>query len=291
MIRPASFGFNFETAKTNFFQNQKKLDDVATKARIEFDAMVQKLKQAEIEVAVFDDIQHDLPDSVFSNNWMANFPTGNLTAFPMCTPNRRAEIRTDILDWIKEETKSSELIDLANHVVKNQFLEGTGSIVFDHQNKIAYACESTRTNVSLFESYCKQIDYSPISFQSFDLAGNLIYHTNVMMTIGNGFVLICLDSIQNLIERSMLQQKLQETNQRIIPISFQQMNQFAGNCIEVQNKKNDRYLLMSQTAFNVLTDEQKLEINKFCQILSFDIPTIETIGGGSVRCMITGLFR
>lgn len=291
MIRPANFGFNFETAKTNFFQNNRTTELSGTAAQMEFDEMVQKLQQANIDVKVFDDVRNDLPDSVFSNNWMANFPSGNLTVFPMCTPNRRAEIRQDILDWIKKETASTTQIDLTSSVNKSQFLEGTGSIVFDHENKIAYACESPRTNVAVFEAYCNQIGYSPISFQSFDLSGNLIYHTNVMMTIGKGFALVCLDSIQNLIERAMLQNKLAETGHRLIQISFHQMNQFAGNCIEVLNTKSERFLLMSQTAFNSLNENQKLQINQFAQILSFDIPTIERIGGGSVRCMVTGLFK
>ena len=291
MIRPSNFGFNLQTAASNFFQRQQNISEAATKARHEFDCMVEKLKSSVIEVKIFDDLKNDLPDSVFSNNWMANFPDSTLVIFPMFTENRRAEIRSDIIEWIKEKTNSVQFIDLQESIKANKFLEGTGSIVCDHQNKIAYACESVRTNIKLFESLCKKIGYEPVSFQSFDLSGNLIYHTNVMMTICDKYAMVCFDSIQNPIERIMLQKKLEGTNHEIISLSFNQMNHFAGNCIEVLNRTGESFLLMSRSAFDSLNDDQISMIKKHSQILAFDIPTIEQIGGGSVRCMITGLFN
>jgi len=252
--------------------------------------MVEKLKAHKIQVEIFEDQKQGLPDSVFSNNWMAHIPGGDVVVFPMCTENRRTEVRPDILDFISQRTNSKNQIDLRSFITENKFLEGTGSIVFDYRAKIAFASESPRTDVSLFEDFCKRINYKPISFQSTDLKGDLIYHTNVMMTVADGYALVCFDSISNAVERKMLELKLTETNHEIIPISFQQMNQFAGNCIEVLNADKQSFLLMSETAFRSLNSDQIAKIEKFSKILSFQIPVIETIGGGSVRCMITGVF-
>ncbi|MBL7900219.1 MAG: amidinotransferase, partial [Crocinitomicaceae bacterium] len=178
MIRPAAFGFNAQTAESNSFQNNISIENTNKKAQLEFDRMVEKMKNQELDVQVFEDLKNDLPDSVFCNNWMIHLPEKKVAVFPMCTPNRRAEVRTDITDWIMEQTETEEFVDLRTALEQNHFLEGTGSIVFDYRNKTAYAAESPRTNITLFEKFCAEIEYTPVSFQSNDLKGGLIYHTN-----------------------------------------------------------------------------------------------------------------
>ena len=291
MIRPSSFGFNAQTAGSNFFQGSREVTGVAEKARAEFDAMVAQLTALDFDVKVFDDVQQNLPDTVFSNNWMAQLPEKTVVTFPMLTENRRAEVRQDIVDWIKKETASDRVLDLTAFVNTNRFLEGTGSVVFDYRNKIAYACESPRTDIGLFEQFCLEIGYAAVSFRAVDLNGNLVYHTNVVMTVCNNYALVCFDAVEDALERAMLQLKLETTGHDLVPLSFAQMQRFAGNCIEVLNKKNQSYLLMSATEEEALTDLQKFTINKYSKICSFEIPVIEEVGGGSVRCMITGLFK
>lgn len=290
MIRPLSFGFNTQTSDSNAFQQNLELNNVSVTAQVEFDRMVEKLKAHSIDVKVFEDQKMGLPDSVFSNNWIAHLPEKKLVVFPMYTPNRRAEVRKDIIEWIEQNGFASIRIDLVDRVNQNKFLEGTGSIVCDYKNKIAFACESPRTDIQLFEEFCGMIGYVPFSFQSFDLQGKLIYHTNVMLTIADRYALICLDSVENPIERKMLEIKLRDSGHELIVLTHQQMNLFAGNCIEVLNQRNESCLLMSKTAFDALNPNQKISIEKYSQIIWFEIPTIESIGGGSVRCMITGLF-
>lgn len=289
MIRPASFGFNHQTAVTNVFQNEIHELNASEKARLEFDGMVKKLQRHLIDIKVFEDLRNDLPDSVFSNNWIGHIPDKAVVIFPMFTVNRRNEVRQDIANWIIAETNVSEKIDLSNFVAQDQYLEGTGSIVFDHVNKIAFACESERTNISLFENFCNQIGYKPVSFLSVDLNGVPLYHTNVMLTLGSGYAIVCLDSIENPIERNMVELSLRNTGREILEISQQQIRQFAGNCFEVMNQNEEACLLMSQAAFESFTDQQKEVLERFVKIIWFDIPTIEKIGGGSVRCMLTGV--
>ena len=290
MIRPRAFAFNAETAVTNSFQHHDSGQNISSLALAEFDKMVLTLQASNFHVQIFEDISNNLPDSVFSNNWMCHLPEGIFTIFPMLTPNRRAEVRADVVEWFGINTNIKHLIDLRVYSIDQKFLEGTGSIVFDYRNKIAYACESPRTNISLFEKYCRMIGYDAVSFRSTDLVSSPIYDTNVMLSIADHFAIVCFESIPDLVERKMLEIKLRETVHDIIDISYQQMNQFAANCIEVHNQNNRSHLLMSTTAFASLTEEQKTIIGKHSTILHFDIPVIEKVGGGSVRCMITGGF-
>lgn len=291
MIRPASFGFNSQTAASNFFQNQQMATgDAPLMARREFDNMTALIRQKGIRVKIFEDRAPGLPDSVFSNNWMAQLPDLSLAIFPMLTENRREEVRQDIIDWIKTETHTDAVIDLRSYLETGRYLEGTGSIVFDYRNKVAYACESPRTDIALFEHFCQQIGYAPVSFLALDLNGNPVYHTNVVMTVCDRYALVCFDAIEDPVERSMLHLRLEETGHDIVPLSFAQMNSFAANCIEVLSEDQQSYLLMSTTAEASLNDLQKFTINKHSKILPLEIPTIEQVGGGSVRCTITGLF-
>jgi hypothetical protein len=290
MIRPANFGFNSETALSNHFQHKTTELDVSAIVRQEFDEVLSVFAKHKIAFHVFDDQPEILPDALFSNNWLAMLPSGEVTLFPMYHQNRRGEVRMDIVDWIFSKNQSLKLIDLSQQVLNNQFLEGTGSIVFDHFLKIAYSCESVRTNLALFEAYCHQINYRPISFESVDLYGNPIYHTNVMMSIGEKQVLVNLESIENPIERGMLKRSLQQGGRELIELSHPQMNSFCGNVLEVFNQDNEPCLIMSSRAFDAFTENQLNQLQRFVQIVKVDVHTIEEVGGGGIRCMLTGLF-
>lgn len=294
MVRPASFQFNIETAVSNAFQKSLKslsVEEIKQKAINEFDAYVAKLRQHKIDVLVIQDsILPQKPDAIFPNNWISMQADGLVYLYPMCTPNRRLERRPEVVEKLKSVYKIKAVIDLSASENKYQFLEGTGSIIFDHLNKKAYACLSPRTNKSMFEEHCKQLGYESISFISEDENGHLVYHTNVMLTIGNGFVVICLESIKNEKEQKKVLNSFAATQHEIIYISFKQMNAFAGNMLQVENTDGKTFLILSQTALNSLDLKQIQQIQKYTEILSVEIPVIETIGGGSARCMLAEIY-
>lgn len=290
MIRPKSFGFNRETADSNHFQQSILVDNPSLSAQKEFDEMVRLLEQHQIKVKQFDDVLDNLPDTVFSNNWISHFPSGEIVVYPMLTENRRKEVRPDIIDWMKRSLIDSTIIDLSERANMNQFLEGTGSIVFDHQNKFAYACSSPRTDFDLLKELCTALDYKVIRFRSIDRGGDEIYHTNVMMTIADQYAIVCLESIPNGKDKNTLRSSIIENEKEMIVISQEQLLSFAGNAFEVVNELNESCLLLSRTAYDSLVPSQIAQINKYSKILPINIQTIEKIGGGSVRCMSTGLF-
>ena len=294
MVRPSSFQFNSETAASNLFQ--KKLKNI-TETQIqqialnEFDTFVSTLRQHKIEVTVIEDTAKPIkPDAVFPNNWISSNSNGEIVLYPMCTANRRLEVRSDILDFLKEKFMVSAIIDLRDNIEKNRFLEGTGSIIFDHLHGIAYACISPRTNLTLFNKYCNQIGYTPIAFNSVDMLGKAVYHTNVMLSVGDKFAVVCLESITDATEKKWVIKNLEQTGHEIIDISFTQMNAFVGNMLQVENVAGKTYLIMSETAFKCLHHQQIVQIKQYTEIISVAIPTIETIGGGSARCMMAELF-
>lgn len=215
---------------------------------------------------------------------------GNVFLFPMNTENRRLEVRPEIIDTLKASFIIHDIQDLRTSIQENKFLEGTGSIIFDHIHKMAYACLSPRTDKDIFLQYCKMIGYEPIYFTSADAQDNLVYHTNVMLTIGDTFAVICLESINDNGEQYYIGKRLKETGHEIIDITFAQMNAFAGNMLQVQNTEGKTFLVMSETAFHSLTAEQIAQIENHTSILPVSIPTIETIGGGSARCMIAEIY-
>lgn len=294
MVRPASFQFNYETAVSNAFQ--KSLDgltedEIKQKAIEEFDAYVTKLRANNINVIVIQDTKTPAkPDAIFPNNWISMHENGNVFLFPMNTENRRLEVRPEIIDELRTSFTINNVNDLTAAVNNNIFLEGTGSIIFDHLHKIAYACLSPRTDKNLFIDYCKTIGYEAVHFTSADENDNLVYHTNVMLTIGDAFAVICLESIKDKNEQTYVKEKLANTGHEIIDITFEQMNAFAGNMLQVQNRDGKTFLVMSETSFNSLTDEQIAQIENHTSILHVSIPTIETIGGGSARCMLAEIY-
>ncbi|MBK9328286.1 MAG: amidinotransferase [Sphingobacteriales bacterium] len=294
MVRPASFQFNAETALSNAFQ--KKLDSLTPaqinrKAIEEFDNYVAKLRANQMDVLVIEDTpEPPKPDAIFPNNWISMHRSGLICLYPMCTPNRRLEMRKDILKILKQNFVVKNIKDMSGYSKDNLFLEGTGSIILDKINKVAYACLSPRTDSDLFNVHCHSLGYEPVSFSSYDSNNTLVYHTNVMLTVGDGFAVICLKSIKSLTERKYVREKLKNTGHELIEISFEQMNAFAGNMLQVENKDGKTFLILSETAFHSLNNRQISKIEKYTTILPVSIPTIETIGGGSARCMIAEIF-
>lgn len=294
MVRPAAFQFNAETALSNAFQQELKglsEDEIKRKAIEEFDGYVATLRSQGIDVIVFQDTpEPPKPDALFPNNWISMHSSGVVYLYPMCTSNRRIERNPEVLDLLKTKFEIKEIIDFSEYELENKFLEGTGSIIFDHTNKIAYACLSPRTDKQLFEIFCRQTGYEACTFIASDENDNLVYHTNVMLTIGDTFAVVCGDCIKNEYERIDLFAKLEQTRHEIIDISFEQMNLFAGNMLQVENDNSETFLVMSQSAYDSLRKEQIISLEKHTHLLAVSIPTIETIGGGSARCMLAEIY-
>lgn len=293
LIRPANFGYNHETAISNAFQNKIAEDSEITtqKAIQEFDAMAKKLSDRGVKVLVLEDSKYPIkPDAIFPNNWGSFHSDGTVVLYPMLAKNRRDEKRKELIERIKNDFIITEIIDLSENENKGVFLEGTGSIIFDHNYKIAYACLSSRTNKNLFLETCKKLGYMPHFFHSYDKLGKEIYHTNVMMNIGNDYAVICLESITNETERLHIIESFKNSGKEIIDITFKQMNSFCGNMIELKTPNKKNILAMSQSAFTSLTNSQKSTLEKYCELFPLNVDTIEKIGGGSVRCMISEIF-
>jgi len=293
LIKPSGFGFNTETAESNAFQNKAEgeLKDIQSKVNKEFDAFAQKLRDKGIHVLVFEDTELPRkPDAIFPNNWISFHPNGTIVLYPMAAPNRRHERRPDIIESLKNNFEVKKVIDLSHYENQNKFLEGTGSVVFDHDHKFAYASLSPRTHKDLFLEVCSLLDYKPVYFHSHDKKGKEIYHTNVMMCIGKSFVVVCLDSITDPEDQEKVIGSFALTGHKVIDITFDQMTKFAGNMLAVQKKNGQDILVMSQSAFDSLRNDQKKELEKLSELLPLSIPTIETIGGGSARCMMAEVF-
>ena len=300
MVRPACFCFNTETAVSNAFQNTQYADltskeKVQQQALNEFNHMVEKLRSYNVDVDVFDDTSIPIkPDAIFPNNWFSTHSDGTIILYPMLAENRRFERRMDIIKNLSIMYNVNAIIDLSVYENRNQYLEGTGSLVIDHINKTIYAIRSPRTNENIIQHVIKLINYNspPIVFDSIDENQKPIYHTNVMMTIGTYVIIICLQSITNKEQRDKIIKSFKISNQRkLIDITLEQMKHFAGNMLEIQNKYGDYFLVMSKSAYDCLTDQQRNDIEQTnTKLIYFDISTIEQCGGGSVRCMIAENF-
>ncbi|WP_214070505.1 arginine deiminase-related protein [Mucilaginibacter sp. dw_454] len=288
MIRPVSFGFNEQTAGNNAFQIQSAdQQSVQIKALAEFDGLVKVLRDNGVSVTVIEDTpQPYTPDSIFPNNWVSFHANGDVFMYPMQAENRRLERREDIITQLEDNFKVRHVLDLSHFEHENKFLEGTGSMVLDRENEIAYACLSPRTDEKVLSAFSEQSGYTIVSFHAADERRLAIYHTNVMMAIGTYFAIVCLDSITNIIEKELVIENLKATGKQIIDISFDQMNHFAGNMLEVNNTNGDTLIVMSKSAFEILSYDQKAVLSSFGKLIYADINTIETNGGGSARCMI-----
>lgn len=293
MIEPVAFGYNEQTAVNNYFQVQQE-GNVQEKALREFNSFVEKLRSKGITViTIKDTISPKTPDSIFPNNWVSFHRDGKVVLYPMFAENRRLERRQDILDQIKSQFKVEEIIDLSASERDNHFLEGTGSMIFDHDNKIAYGSVSLRLDEDLFRKFCAEFGFRPVVFHSYQTAGEErlpIYHTNVMMCVADKFVVICLDCIDDELEREKVIETIKNSGKELIEISEEQMHNFAGNMLQVHNNLGEKFLVMSQSAYRSLKPEQVAAIEKYCEIIYSDLETIETNGGGSARCMLAEVF-
>jgi len=288
MIRPVAFGFNEQTAGSNAFQQQGlEQHNVQQQALQEFDTLVATLRDNGVDVIVIDDTPDPhTPDSIFPNNWISFHENGQIFLYPMQADNRRLERREDIVDQLKTKFSISEIDDLSHFETDEKFLEGTGSMVLDRRNKIAYACLSPRTDPEVLADFCERSGYGTVEFHAVDSQGRAIYHTNVLMCIGEEFVVICLDSVADEDERELLTDSFTLTRKEIVEISMEQMNAFAGNMLELVNDKGEHLLVMSARAYHSLLPEQINSLEKHCRLIYAEMSTIETNGGGSARCMI-----
>ena len=295
MIRPANFGFNEQTATNNAFQSKDVISDAASLKEVaikEFDNMVAILRSKGINVMVVEDTVLPVkPDAVFPNNWISLHENGTLITYPMYAPNRRIERREDIIEQIEASFKVKNRYSFEFYEDEDElFLEGTGSMIFDRPNEIVYACLSQRTDATLIDKFNVLMGTSSIVFKSVDRHGLEIYHTNVMMALGEDFVVICMESIPDEDSRKDLLKSFERTGKEVIEITYDQMESFAGNMLEVISNDGTRYLAMSQTAYNALNKDQKERLSEKTNLLPIPIDNIEKFGGGSVRCMMAEVF-
>lgn len=294
MVRPAHFGYNPETAANNAFQVDDKslsAQEIQDKALAEFDLFVETLRAKGIKVIVVEDLTElHTPDAIFPNNWITFHQDGLIITYPMYAQKRRMERREDVIIGLANEYAITNHVRMEGHEAQNKFLEGTGSMILDRPNRLVYACLSPRTNLELLDEFAQITGYTPVVFHATDGQGQDIYHTNVMMALGETFVVIALDSIKDESERVLLLQKFAETGKEIIAISLDQMMAFAGNMLQVRNQAGQTFLVMSTQAFESLRSDQIAQIEKHTHILHSPINTIEKYGGGSARCMMAEVF-
>jgi hypothetical protein len=296
MVRPAHFGFNEQTAVNNSFQSKNESPDtdwLKNIARDEFDRMVQTLTSRGIRVMVVEDTADPVkPDAVFPNNWISFHEGGVVVTYPMFAPNRRIERREDIIDMVEKNYKVQNRYSLEFFENDDDplILEGTGSMILDRPNGIVYACISQRTNPLLLDKFNVLLGTRSVLFKSVDRNGGEVYHTNVMMALGEDFVVICLESVPSARSKEELLASFKATGKEVVEISMSQMEAFAGNMLEVRSKDGTRYLCLSQTAYDSLDESQKSRLSDRTNLLPIAIPNIEKYGGGSVRCMMAEIF-
>ncbi len=294
MIRPAAFGFNVETAKDNAFQSKPKhetKEQVMGTALDEFDGMVQLLRKHKVDVWVWDDKPTPVkPDALFPNNWFSTHADGTVITYPMYAENRRIERSEAMLEQLNKYYEIEDRYHMEFYELENKFLEGTGSMVLDRKHKIVYACLSERTHVDILIKFCVLMGYKACYFDAVDVQGTPIYHTNVLMCLGSEFVVICLDAIKSPEEQQKVRAQIEATDKEIINISNAQMNQFAGNMLEVINEDGEPILVMSKSAHDALEEVQLERLSSYAKIVVPDIAQIEHVGGGSVRCMMAENF-
>ena len=291
MVRPYQFYFNQQTAANNFFQSNVNIENANELAIAEFDAMVEKLRAHQIKVNVVQDTKDpSTPDSIFPNNWVSTHEGGTLCLYPMFAQNRRAERKLSVIDFLESNYQIQNTLDLTDFEKEGIFLEGTGSMVLDHQNKLAYGCLSERLDKNAFYEWCDKMQFKAIAFKAVDDKAQPIYHTNVMMCMGDQFVVICLDSIPNEKEKQMLVDSFDQTNKEVITISQDQLNHFAGNMLQVFDINEKPHLIMSEQAHTSLDPAQLKSLEKYNPLLPISIPTIEALGGGSTRCMMAEIY-
>ncbi len=298
MIRPVAFRMNEQTAVNNYYQKKAKgrtAEQIQSEAVSQFDQFVNVLRNEGVNVTVFDDTAEPAtPDSIFPNNWISFHEDTKLRLYPMYAENRRLERREDIIEGLKKSFEIGEVVSLTAWEAKGAYLEGTGSLLLDRQNKLAYAAISERTMPEVLEDFCKEAGYEPVKFHAFQSVKGKrlpIYHTNVMMCLGEEFAVVCMDSIDDALEKIKLASKLESTGKQIIEITEKQKEQFAGNMLQVLGSDGVRLVVMSTAAFNSLNEKQITKLSKHGKLVHSDIHTIEKHGGGSARCMMAEIFN
>lgn len=295
MIRPANFGCNPQTLASNRFQSSVSGfgdDDVRARARAEFDALSGALTKAGVNVHVFEDLpEPPKPDAVFPNNWFSTHEDGTVVLYPMLAPNRRLERRLDIIEVLHARFgfHVSASVDLTHRERESKYLEGTGSLVLDRMHRTAYACLSPRTDLDVLGEFAQRLDYEIAAFEAFDANDQPIYHTNVLMCVGTEFATLCAAAIEPR-RREAIAAMLEATGHEIVDLTLEQMHAFAGNMLELRTRHGGTVIAMSERARQSLTAAQRARLEAFGAILSVPIPTIEQLGGGSVRCMIAEIF-
>lgn len=317
MVRPARFAFNEETAENNFFQqdvgsgsgtgdtgdpgsdtgtgdpgsNSGTGDAVAEGALREFDAFVALLRRNDVDVTVVQDTPEPwTPDSIFPNNWFSSHITGELVLYPMFAENRRKERKPQVLDLLRRKMNHRKVVDLTHWEAEGEFLEGTGSMVFDRRRRIAYCCRSPRTSEKVLADFCSKMSFDAVLFDASDAEGRPLYHTNIMMEIGMQVAVVCLESIKEESQRRRVADELTAAGKVIVEVSLEQLARFAGNMLEVKSRNGHPFMVMSSSARDSLTSHQERIIGTYNKILSADLHTIETYGGGSARCMLAEIF-
>lgn len=291
MVSPVRFAYNEQTAESNEFMDADFAEETRKvaqkKALEEFEQMAAMLRAAGVDLTVYEDtLTPYSPDSIFPNNWISTHQSGKVVLYPMMASNRRVERRADIIDDLRKRFHVEEIIDLTHFEQEDKFLEATGSMVFDRQYKIAYACLSPRTHPDVLAAFAAATGYEVISFHAVDEGDVPIYHTNVLMCVGDSFAVVCLDSIKNPDERQLVRSTLEDTGKYIVALTLDQMKNFAGNMLLVKTKMDTKILVMSDSAYNALTIQQRDALDDFAELLHSDLSMIEGNGGGSARCMM-----
>ena len=296
MVNPTCFGFNPDTAADNHFQTLLQgcsNDEVRVRAREEFEGYVKMLREKGVEVYVEEDTVMKSPDAVYPNNWITFHEAGKIALYPMKAENRRHERQASIIKYWSEKL-DAQVVDYTHYEKEGRYLEGTGSMVLDRENGVAYACLSERTNSELFRMFCKDFGYRPIEFHATQLVQGKkapIYHTNVVMALGKKLAIVCLESIEDSTEKELVVKTLEGTKKEIVPISIQQVNDYVGNVLELEGKDGEQLLVMSSRAYHALNASQRDSIHRHnLRIIHCPLDTFETVGGGGARCMLSEVF-
>lgn len=293
MVRPSAFHYNAQTAVNNSFQQPGEPSaTVQASALEEFDGLARLLEENGVEVLIMHDTPAPpKPDAVFPNNWISFHSNGTLVLYPMFAPNRRLERSPQMIERFRDKFRVKSILNLTEHEKQGQYLEGTGSLVLDRKDHLAYACLSERTDAALVDRFSKKMGYRAVTFYASDAEGNPIYHTNVMMSVGDAFALVCLESLHDNLERQALKERLERHGREVIEIDMGQMNAFAGNILQLQSAQKEVLIVMSSGAFAAYRPEQLERLAQHGKIIHTPLTTIETHGGGSARCMIAEIFN
>jgi hypothetical protein len=293
LVRPTSFGFDEQTAVSNTFQNKVALEkhEVTRLAETEFQRLADTLTAHDIHVTIFEDNpEPPKPNAIFPNNWLSTWSDGRLYLYPMATKSRRLERSPRLLMALAEQFDVTRVVDLTTNEQDGKFLESTGVMVFDHINKIVYGCVSVRCDEDLFRRHAAELGYRPVLVHAIDEQGALIYHTNILMGVQTSTAVVCLEAIADRDERELLRHTLEQTGHDVVAITLEQMNACCGNVLELHNPAAERFLLLSRGAYEAFTPEQRARLGKDKTLLPVAVPTIEKVGGGSIRCMIAEIF-